>query len=723
VSPQRTARRAVIVAFSATTAIFIALAILLYIGGLQFSTGRRAEVDAARPRLQIHVSAGDTKIFALMAVVLALVLVALAIWLAVRDLAERKAASLARSEAEAKYRQIFEQSPVGIFQSTPAGQLLSANPALARIIGYASPEEMVADRTDLARQGFLQPSERDDFVAQLAEKGELLNFEHECSRTDGTTIWVSEDVRCVRDDAGQPRLYEGILTDITQRVLAERALRESEEKYRLLFQANPQPMWAFDLESLRFLAVNQTAVRNYGYSRQEFLQMTLRDIRPTEDLAVLMESVADKNQLVRRGVFRHQKKDGTVIHVEISEDRIVFDGKPAGLVVAVDVSERLKLEQQLLQIQKIEAVGQLAGGVAHDFNNLVMVIQSYCDLLTSRTADERSQKYVGQIKTAAQRATAITQQLLAFSRKQVLAPKVINVNEVLTQSLSMLRRLIGEHVRFIVKPDAALWFINADPVQIEQVVMNLAVNARDAMPKGGSLTIETANVELDEQYCSSHYPVEPGRYVMLAVTDTGEGMNAATQAKIFEPFFTTKDLGKGTGLGLATVYGIVKQSGGYIWVYSELGHGTIFKLYFPRIALRLAETAAGPVPTETAPRGSGTILLVEDEEALAQVEVEFLQATGFDVLAASNGIDALKIAHDFKGTIVLIVTDVVLPGMSGKQLADKIRIARPETKVLFMSGYAADTALLADISAGEPFLQKPFTLSALGKAIHKALNT
>jgi two-component system, cell cycle sensor histidine kinase and response regulator CckA len=638
-----------------------------------------------------------------------------------RRVAERDASLRALQQAESKYRQIFESAPVGIYQSAIGGEFISANPELARIWGYKSPLEMISESGNVALRLFADPAKRNEFLRIVGEQGEIRGFEYEGVRKDGSRIWVSEDSRYIRDERGNPATLEGMVTDITARVRNEQELRASEEKYRLLFIANPQPMWVYEVESLKFLDVNGAAIRTYGYGKADFLSMTLRDIRPQEDIPTLMEAAADRSLNTRGDIFRHRKKDGTGFHVEISEDSIEYQGRSGKLVVAVDVSERLKLEEQLRQLSKMEAVGQLAGGVAHDFNNLVMVMQNYCELLGEHVSEERPRKYLGEIKTASQRAAAITQQLLAFSRKQVLQPKSVNLNEVLAGSLSMLKPLIGEHIQFVVHSDENLWNINADPVQIEQVLMNLAVNARDAMPTGGAITIQTENVSLDEQYSSIHYPVKPGRFAMLSISDTGIGMSSEIQKKIFEPFFTTKEPGSGTGLGLSTVYGIVKQSGGFIWVYSELDQGTVFKLYFPAVGAKIEEFTGSTRGEPKMMKGTGTILLVEDEKSLAEVESEFLRAAGFKVLVASDSAEAMRTSSEHAETIDLLVTDVVLPGISGLELANQLRSDRVGLRVIFMSGYASGN-LRSKVPAGENLLQKPFTLSTLGRTVQEALD-
>ncbi|HUZ45802.1 MAG TPA: response regulator [Terriglobia bacterium] len=383
---------------------------------------------------------------------------------------------------------------------------------------------------------------------------------------------------------------------------------------------------------------------------------------------------------------------------------------------------RRRLEEQLQQSQKMEAIGRLAGGVAHDFNNLLTVIAGYCQLLLDRLGpNDPMRTSVGQIKEAGDRAASLTRQLLAFSRKQVLAPQVLNLNQVVANMNKMLTRLIGEDVELVTICFPGLWRVKADPGQIEQVMMNLAVNARDAMPRGGKLTIETANANLDKNFPDQHFVIIPGSYVMLAVSDTGTGMNQEIRSRIFEPFYTTKELGKGTGLGLSTVYGIVKQSGGYIWVYSEPEKGTTFKVYLPRAEADAEE----PKQAESVLRtqaGSETILLVEDNEAVRTFVRCVLEARGYRLLEAGGSEDALKAVERHAGPIHLLLTDVVMPRMSGTELALRIASLHPETKVLYMSGYT-DNAIVHHgvLDAGRHFLQKPFIPEALTQKIREVL--
>ena len=418
--------------------------------------------------------------------------------------------------------------------------------------------------------------------------------------------------------------------------------------------------------------------------------------------------------------------DRTLITVRLS-GRTIHDERQTVFyeLFAEDVTEHRALEQQLRQAQKMEAVGRLAGGIAHDFNNLLMVISGYCEFLLDRIGPDPTVRGPAQeIARAANRATALTRQLLAFSRKQMLTPKVIDLNAVVTENLKMLTRLIGEDIELVMVPGGDLGAVKADPGQIEQVIMNLAVNARDAMPHGGKLTIETANVALDQAYARLHTPIEPGEYVMLAISDTGLGMDVETQTHIFEPFYTTKGT-KGTGLGLSTVYGIVKQSGGYIWVYSEPGKGASFKVYLPRVSatgesLPLEISA----PAAEVQRGHETILLVEDEATVRGLAREYLATGGYTVIEAADGASALQLANAHPGPIHLLLTDVVMPGMNGRELADYISSRRPETKVLYMSGYSENAiSQNGTLDPGIALLEKPFTLRALKTKVRDALDT
>jgi PAS domain S-box-containing protein len=511
---------------------------------------------------------------------------------------------------------------------------------------------------------------------------------------------------------------------------SEEEQRASEERYRLLFESNPHSLWVYDQETFAFLAVNDAALRHYGYSRAEFLAMTALDIESPAEVPAFREE--HETLVAQQGLgrtyrsphtFKHRRKDGAIIEVDLAANSIVFEGRKAWLLLATDVTEKRSLEAQLQQSQKMESIGRLAGGVAHDFNNLLGIITGYSELLRKRVGtDPRLVKYVDDIIKAAERAAGLTRQLLAFSRKQVLQPRILDLNAVVAETETMLRRLIGEDIQLMTVLDGQLSAVRADPGQMDQVLMNLAVNARDAMPRGGRLTIETGNVVLDQAYARQHAGVEPGRYVMLAVSDTGQGMTPEVRARSFEPFFTTKAQGKGTGLGLATVHGIVRQSGGHIWLYSEPGQGTTFKIYLPRTDAPAAVEAAVPAEAEL-PSGSETILIVEDEASLRELVRECLEVAGYTVLEAGHGMAALEVGERHPGRIDLLLTDVVMPGMSGRELAERLRAARPEIRTVYMSGYTDDAVVLHGILAEDmAFLQKAFTAAALAHRVREVLD-
>ncbi len=509
-----------------------------------------------------------------------------------------------------------------------------------------------------------------------------------------------------------------------ERSRSEQALRDSEERYRFLFDNNPHPMWVFDTETLRFLAVNSAAISHYGFSREEFLAMTIRDIRPSAEIPQLLKDLEETSEGVKSvGIRRHWKKDGSIINVEITGHALTFDGRPASLVLANDVTERIRLEEQLLQSQKMEAIGRLAGGVAHDFNNLLTVITGYGQMMLNRLQPgEPMYGDMEEVLSAANRAALLTNQLLAFSRRRVAEPKIFDLNLVVGTMEKMLQRLIGDDIVLTSALAAQAGMIKADPGQIEQVIMNLVVNARDAMPRGGKIAIETANQDLDSAYARIHLGVSPGRYVMLAVSDTGRGMTEEVRRRIFEPFFTTKEPGKGTGLGLSTVYGIVKQSGGEIWVYSEPDRGTTFKLYFP-LAQADEEIAKRRPSQSRLRRGVETILLVEDDAEVRTMVRRILLQQGYHILEAPDGAEAVRVAGGHPAQIHLLLTDVVMAQMSGRELATALTHARPDMKVLYMSGYTDNAAIqIGELEPGMQFIQKPFRPDSLIRKIREVLD-
>ncbi len=512
--------------------------------------------------------------------------------------------------------------------------------------------------------------------------------------------------------------------EVGEHVQTANALRASEARYRLLFTSNPHPMWVYDRVTLRFMAVNDAAIRLYGYSMDEFRDMTIEDILPAEQVPALLPEIrGSRPALNRSGEWKHRRKDGTVLDVEVSSHTLVFADRDAALVLALDVTSRRQLEAQLRQAQKMEAVGQLAGGVAHDFNNLLTAIMGYGQLIQVRLApDDPAIHDSGEILKAAERAASLTRQLLAFSRRQLLEPRVLDLNAVITGLDKMLRRLIGEDIDLVTAPTSELGMVRADPGQIEQVLMNLVVNARDAMPHGGRLTIETANVTLGEDYARAHVDVKPGRHVMLAVSDTGVGMSPETRARIFEPFFTTKETGKGTGLGLSTVHGIVRQSEGHIEVYTEPGHGTTFKICLPRVEGAVEPADARQDALERV-AGTETILVVEDEESIRGVIRASLEVYGYRVLEAADGSEGITICERREQRIDLLMADVVMPLMGGPELVRRIGMVRPDLPVLLISGYTDRALTHQGLRESETaFLQKPFTPEALARKVREILD-
>ncbi len=508
-----------------------------------------------------------------------------------------------------------------------------------------------------------------------------------------------------------------------ERRRAEEELRKNESMLRLLFEYNPLPTWLYEIDTLRFLQVNQAASDLYGYSVEEFTRMNVLEIRPVgqreKALNYIKELGADAEE---HEFWLHQAKNGRTFEVEVISHELRYAGKRVRLVVAQDISERRQLEGQLRQAQKMEAVGRLAGGVAHDFNNLLMVIKGHTELLLSALEPSNQiARKIEQIDKSADRATALTRQLLAFSRMQVLQPQIINLNSVVEEMGKLLPRLIGEDIELMIRTDDDLGTVRADASQMEQVIMNLAVNARDAMPNGGKLVIETANAELDHSYIASHPLMKEGPYIQLVVTDSGTGMDAETQAHIFEPFFTTKEKGKGTGLGLATVYGIVKQSGGFIWVYSELGKGTSFKIYLPRLDQAEERTGAPSKPAEL-PKGTETVLLTEDEQDVREIAREFLESGGYRVIEAKDGAEAIHLAAKHRGEVKLLVTDMVMPGMTGQELAVKLQGEHPGLCVVYMSGYSEHAATeMANADPSVRLLTKPFSRAAILRTVGEIL--
>jgi PAS domain S-box-containing protein len=750
-------------------------------------------------------------------------------------------------ERLAELAAIVEFSDDAIIGKTLEGVVKSWNGGAQRIFGYAA-EEIVGKPISL-----LVPPDRTDeepeILARISEGESVRHYETVRVTKARELINLSLTVSPIRNAHGRVIAASAISRDITARKRAEAALLESESQYRLLFDRSPLPTWVFDRKTLAFLQVNEAAIRHYGYSRQEFLAMTILDIRPETGVSGPRETISNLGQGIGSSqIWKHKKKDGSIIDVEIAghdlrfheteaqlivahdvterqrsevslrqseerfskvfrssplaitittpsrdeyldvndaflammkyqrsevigrtstelnmfadpgsqaamiqllhqlkrvpsfethfetnqgESRLVqvaaelvhLNGTPCVLSIIHDITEERRLEDQFRQAQKMEAVGRLAGGVAHDFNNMLGVILGYSEIAQELLEHENPlRKHLQQISKTAHRAASLTRQLLAFSRRQDLQPTVLDLNAVVTNLSKMLVRMIGEDIELKFIPGEALGAVRADLGEMEQVLMNLVINARDAMPEGGTILVDTANTSLDGSYRKEHPAVVPGAYVMLAVSDTGCGIDQKTMGRIFEPFFTTKAVGEGTGLGLSMVYGVVKQSGGYIWAYSEPNRGATFKIYLPRVdepaepLLRFAEDA-------TLEKGSETILLVEDDDSLRELAAGLLRSEGYQVLEGRDGATAMAAAQKHGELIHLLLTDVIMPGMSGAELSNRVRAIRPGIKLLFMSGYTGNLIAHHGVLASDTvLLQKPFTRHSLLRQVRTTLD-
>jgi len=543
-------------------------------------------------------------------------------------------------------------------------------------------------------------------------------------RADGSEFPI--ELAITRIESEGSAMFSGYIRDITTRKRAEHELKESEERYRDLVENAHDIIYSHDLKG-NYTSVNRAGEHSTGYTHEECLALNIANTIAPEYVSKAQEMLVRKlaGEKVTAYELEILAKDGKRIAVEVNTKLILQDGVPVGVQgIARDVTERRQLEDQLRQSQKMEAIGQLAGGVAHDFNNLLTAINGYSSLALQRIEGNPTVKtYLEEIKKAGERAANLTRQLLAFGRKQILQPVPLSLNDVITDMNKMLQRLIGEDIQLSAKLTTELKRVKADPGQIEQVLVNLVVNARDAMPQGGSLTIETANVELGREYASTHVDVNAGAYVVLAVSDTGAGMDEQVRRQIFEPFFTTKEKGKGTGLGLSTVYGIVKQSGGNISVYSEPNHGTTFKVYLPALDSVPPSSQVRAVES-VIPRGSETVLLVEDEEVVRGLARQVLENAGYRVLVAQQGEEAIRLCIEDAKEIHLLLTDVVMPGTGGKEVADRLSALRPGIKVLFMSGYT-DEAIVHHgvLDSNVKFIQKPFSPAALARKVREVLDS
>ena len=638
----------------------------------------------------------------------------------IADITEKVLAQEHLRRTAERLKLILEKAPVGIVVADRSGRLVEFNPAHVQMCGYSAEELKSMSFADYTHPDDLENNMPD---VQIAGPGGPPSFslEKRYLRKDGETIWV----RLVSSRLDQ-EFTLAIMEDITERKRAQQALAESEERLRTIVELAPDGIFVVG-ERGQIIEVNQAACKQLRYTHEQLLRLSIFDIiapRFRERAAARLQGKLPAGTYEDAQI----RADGVEIPLELSVSKIVFRQQPAFIRITRDISDRKRaeeqrgvLEQQLRQAQKMEAVGQLAGGIAHDFNNLLMVIQSYTELLQdSLAADDRLRRNTREVLKAAERAAGLTRQMLAFSRKQILSPTVLDLNAVVEDAAKMLKRLIGADIEFRVIAASSPWAIEADSGQIVQVLMNLCVNARDAMPHGGTLTITTSNIVVGGEGVAKHAYVAAGEYVLLTVSDTGTGISKDLQTRIFDPFFTTKEVGKGTGLGLSTVYGIMKQSGGYVWVDSEPGQGACFTICLPRT--RHAATPEMPAKSEARPQGRGRILVAEDEEALREAVCDYLSGLGYTVFGAGSGQEALSLAGEQEKEIDLLLTDLVMPKMSGSELSQHLCNLRPRLKTIYMSGYADEARMRQSVpEMNASVLQKPFSLGALARKVREAL--
>jgi two-component system cell cycle sensor histidine kinase/response regulator CckA len=659
-------------------------------------------------------------------------------WAIVRDISDRKRAEEALRSSEAFLNTVIEQSPTSMWVADHAGTMIRMNQACRDLL-HVTDDELVGKYNVLA-DNVVEEQGAMPLVKRVFERGESVRFLLRYNSAHLRNLLLREQADLVLEVTISPvldsrqRVVHAVVQhhDITDRIRAEEELRASEERFKRLLQHSNDIIALTNAEGTQ-VSISGPVEARLGYTPDELVGVNAFEFFHPDDADRARQAFTEA--LARPGLtltveFRYRRKDGGWAEMEALGTNLLDDPLVQGIVLNVrEISERRnaereqrKLQDQLQQAMKMEAVGRLAGGIAHDFNNLLTAIAGNLELarLGLRPADPLD-VYLDEASRATERAASLTRQLLAFSRRQIIEPKVLNLNQLVGNLRSMLERLIGEDIELRSILAEGLGSVRVDPGQFEQVLVNLAINARDAMPDGGKLLVETANTYLDADYCANHQPVRPGRFVLLAVSDTGHGMSDEVKQRLFEPFFTTKPVGRGTGLGLATIFGAVAQVGGSIEVYSEVGLGTTFKIYLP-LAEGAPESLAREAPSQDFARGTGTILLVEDDTSLRNLAPALLKHLGYDVLSASNAGEALLVAEQYPGRIALLMTDVVMPGMNGRELADRLCQVRPETRVLFTSGYTENVIVHHGIvEQGLRFVGKPYSLQTLAKTIREIL--
>ncbi|MGD1046814.1 MAG: PAS domain S-box protein [Bacteroidota bacterium] len=643
----------------------------------------------------------------------------------IQDITERRRAEEALRKSEENYRSIFDNAAEGIFQSTPEGKFLMANPAMARILGFSSAEELIRERTDIARQSYVHPERREEFKRLMEQQNKVLGFEFEVPCKNGNVAWVSETAQAVRDATGRVVRYEGFFIDITERKKAEIELRESEERYRRLVEFSPDAI-AVHSEG-KIVYVNSAAIILLGANNaseligKPFLDIIHPDYRDSihqQIIAVMKEEYA--LPLTEQKFIR---LDGSTVEVEVAALPIVYKEKSAMQMVAHDISEQKKLQSELLQTQKIQSIGTLAGGIAHDFNNILGIILAYSSLLNKNTlTPDKLSMSITAINQAVQRGAALVRQILTFARKTDIVFEPMDISELIHELLSMLEQTFPKTITLSESIADSLPLIFADRTQVHQALLNLCINARDAMQNGGSIFI-AAEKHTKEQMVQQFPTANEEAYVCLTVTDTGKGMDEATCLRVFDPFFTTKEKGKGTGLGLSVVYGVVQAHHGFIDLKSEPGRGTTFRLFFPvpTINEQIAESHQRSEPFEIG--GTETILFVEDEDLLIQMVSFLLESKGYSVLCARDGLEAINVYQSNKQKIALVITDMGLPVMTGTDEFKKLKEINPTVKVIFASGYfEPDVKSELWKNGATGFIQKPYEPNDVLRIIRQVLD-